>query len=125
MRLEGLGQLKNPMTSSEIEAATFRLAAQCLKRLRYSAPPHRKMRRKWIKVSMGERKAAHAAFTADENVGLKNKRYVYLYLTDDSDSRKNHLCLRQLRVDTGLAPWGSVFRREGGLTSDNLRVYPL
>jgi hypothetical protein len=26
-RLEGLGQLKNPMTSSEIELVTFRLAA--------------------------------------------------------------------------------------------------
>jgi hypothetical protein len=29
-RLEGLGQLKNPMTSSEIELAIFRLVAQCL-----------------------------------------------------------------------------------------------
>jgi hypothetical protein len=29
-RMEGLGQLKNPVTSSGIELATFRLAAQCL-----------------------------------------------------------------------------------------------
>jgi hypothetical protein len=35
MRLEGLGQLKNPMTSSGIEPATFRLAAYCLNQLRY------------------------------------------------------------------------------------------
>jgi hypothetical protein len=28
--LEGLGQLKNPMTSSVIEYATIRLAAYCL-----------------------------------------------------------------------------------------------
>jgi hypothetical protein len=27
VRMEGLGQLKNPMTSSEIEPATFRLVA--------------------------------------------------------------------------------------------------
>jgi hypothetical protein len=27
VRLEGIGQLKNPMTSSEIEPATFRLVA--------------------------------------------------------------------------------------------------
>jgi hypothetical protein len=30
VRLEGIGQLKNPMTSMGIELATFRLAAQCL-----------------------------------------------------------------------------------------------
>jgi hypothetical protein len=30
MRLEGLGQLRNPMTSSGFEPATFRLVAQCL-----------------------------------------------------------------------------------------------
>jgi hypothetical protein len=36
VRLEGLGQLKNLMTSSEIEPATFRLVAQCLNQLRYS-----------------------------------------------------------------------------------------
>jgi hypothetical protein len=30
VRLEGLGQLKNPMISSGIEPATFRLVAQCL-----------------------------------------------------------------------------------------------
>jgi hypothetical protein len=34
--LEGLGQLKNLMTSSGIESATFRLVAQCLNKLRYS-----------------------------------------------------------------------------------------
>jgi hypothetical protein len=35
MRLEGLDQLKNQITSSGIEPATFRLVAQCLKQLRY------------------------------------------------------------------------------------------
>jgi hypothetical protein len=38
MRLEGLGQLKNPMTSSGIEPVTFRLVAQCLNQLRYGVP---------------------------------------------------------------------------------------
>jgi hypothetical protein len=33
--LEGLGQLKNPMTWSGIEPETFRLVAQCLNPLRY------------------------------------------------------------------------------------------
>jgi hypothetical protein len=33
--LEGLGQLKNPMTSSGIETATFRIVAYCLNQLRY------------------------------------------------------------------------------------------
>jgi hypothetical protein len=32
--LEGLGQLKNPMTLSGIEPATFRLVAKCLKQQR-------------------------------------------------------------------------------------------
>jgi hypothetical protein len=34
MRLEGLGQLKNPMTSSGIEHATFQLASFFLTQLR-------------------------------------------------------------------------------------------
>jgi hypothetical protein len=33
--LEGLGQLKNAMTLSDIEPTTFRLVAQCLNQLRY------------------------------------------------------------------------------------------
>jgi hypothetical protein len=36
--LEGLGQLKNPMTS-ELDAATFRLVAYCLNQLRYRVAP--------------------------------------------------------------------------------------
>jgi hypothetical protein len=39
VRLEGLGQLKNPMTSLGIESATCRLVAQCLNQHRYPVPP--------------------------------------------------------------------------------------
>jgi hypothetical protein len=39
VRLEGLGHLKNPMTSSGIEPATFLLVALCLSHLRYRVPP--------------------------------------------------------------------------------------
>jgi hypothetical protein len=35
VRLKGLGQLKNPMTLSGIEPATFRLVAQCLNFLEF------------------------------------------------------------------------------------------
>jgi hypothetical protein len=38
LRLERLGQLKNPMTSSEVEPATFRLVAYCLNQLLYRVP---------------------------------------------------------------------------------------
>jgi hypothetical protein len=38
MRLEGFGKLKNPMTSSGIEPATFRLLARRLNQLRYRVP---------------------------------------------------------------------------------------
>jgi hypothetical protein len=41
VRLEGLGQLKNPMTSSGIEPATFQLVTQCLNQLRYRVPSRR------------------------------------------------------------------------------------
>jgi hypothetical protein len=39
VRLKGLSQLKNPMTSSGIEPATLRLVALCLNQLRYRVPP--------------------------------------------------------------------------------------
>jgi hypothetical protein len=39
MRLEGLGQLKNPMASSGIEPVTYRLVAQCLNQVRYGVSP--------------------------------------------------------------------------------------
>jgi hypothetical protein len=42
VRLEGLGQLKNPMTSSGIEPAASRLVAYCLNQLRYRVPPFSK-----------------------------------------------------------------------------------
>jgi hypothetical protein len=39
VRLEVLGQLRNPMTSSGIEFAPFRLVALCLNQLRYRVFP--------------------------------------------------------------------------------------
>jgi hypothetical protein len=39
VRLVGLSQLKNPMTSSDIEPSTFRFVALCLNQLRYLVPP--------------------------------------------------------------------------------------
>jgi hypothetical protein len=44
---------------------------------------------------------------------------------DNIDCKKYYLCLRPFCVEAGLALWGSVFEREAGLTSVNLRVYPL
>jgi hypothetical protein len=38
VRLEGLGQLKNPVTSG-LELATFWLVTQCLNQLRYRVSP--------------------------------------------------------------------------------------
>jgi hypothetical protein len=38
VRLVGLGEQKNLMTSSGIEPVTFRLAAWCLNQLRYRVP---------------------------------------------------------------------------------------
>jgi hypothetical protein len=38
VRLKGLGQLKNPMTSSGFDPATFLLVAQYLNQLRYRVP---------------------------------------------------------------------------------------
>jgi hypothetical protein len=38
VRLEGLGQLKNPITSSGFDPVIFGLVAQCLNELRYRVP---------------------------------------------------------------------------------------
>jgi hypothetical protein len=43
VRLEGLGQLKIPMTSSGLEPAAFRFVAQCLNQVRYRVPLTRSM----------------------------------------------------------------------------------
>jgi hypothetical protein len=43
VRLGGLDQLKNPMTSSGFEPATFRLVAYCLNQLLYGVPPELKV----------------------------------------------------------------------------------
>jgi hypothetical protein len=40
VRLEGLDQLKNPMTLSGLKPATFRLASQCVNQLLYRVPPY-------------------------------------------------------------------------------------
>jgi hypothetical protein len=40
VRLEGLIPLKNPVSSSGYELATFRLVAQCLFQVRYRVPPN-------------------------------------------------------------------------------------
>jgi hypothetical protein len=38
--LEGFGQLKNPMTSSGNELATYQLVALCINELPYCLPQH-------------------------------------------------------------------------------------
>jgi hypothetical protein len=40
VRLDGFGQLKNPMTSPAIEPVTFQLVAQCLNQPRYRMWPN-------------------------------------------------------------------------------------
>jgi hypothetical protein len=47
----GLGQLKNTMTSSGIDPATFRLVPKFLNQLRYRVPPHMEFR--WIYILWG------------------------------------------------------------------------
>jgi hypothetical protein len=49
LRLEGLDQLKNLMSSSGIETASFRLVAKCLNQLRCCVPPDGSMRHSMIK----------------------------------------------------------------------------
>jgi hypothetical protein len=44
VRMEELDQLKNPVTSSGTEPATFRLVAECLNQLRYRVPPSFKVK---------------------------------------------------------------------------------
>jgi hypothetical protein len=40
VRLEGLDQMRNPITSSGMEPATLRLVAQCLNQLLYPRDPN-------------------------------------------------------------------------------------
>jgi hypothetical protein len=50
VRLEELGKLKDPMTTSGIEPATFRLVAQYLNQLRYRLPPSYKL--SWRRIPL-------------------------------------------------------------------------
>jgi hypothetical protein len=49
--LEGLGQLKNPMTSSGIESATFRLEASLFKKMNVEILLRKQDGLDWIQVA--------------------------------------------------------------------------
>jgi hypothetical protein len=52
VQLEGLSQLKNPMSSSGIEPMTFQFTAQCLNRLHYVMPSYECFTiEKWLSVA--------------------------------------------------------------------------
>jgi hypothetical protein len=65
--LEGLGQLKNPMTLSVFEPATFRLVAECLNQLRYRLP----------QAATGS--SSIIAWTIRNHVCVRTKRFIHLY----------------------------------------------
>jgi hypothetical protein len=58
VRLEGLSKLRNPVTSSGIEPATFQIVAQCLNQLRYRAPLN-------AECQANDRLSNHGAYGAD------------------------------------------------------------
>jgi hypothetical protein len=68
VRLEGLGQMENTVTSSGIEPATFRRVAQCLYKLRYACPsaPFNGYGENLTGVKRLERGAYHSPPSRDE-----------------------------------------------------------
>jgi hypothetical protein len=76
VRLEGLGQLKNPMTSSGIETATFRFVALGLNQLRYHVP---------LKTKSNIFLMAMQRYSSLSDDGVRSKMFQTQYSLVDSD----------------------------------------
>jgi hypothetical protein len=99
VRLEGLGQLKNPVTSLGIDPVTFRLVAQCLNQLRYRVPQGNIVPRKSTYFS-----EEHVAsiFRVEEQVNIPPKHLftfdgLYKKFTSDGfNFARENQCIRKI-----------------------------
>jgi hypothetical protein len=107
VRLEGSGQLKNPMTSSGLEPATFRLVAQCLSQLRYRySRPNNVRRTIWTDSRPTPKKLNYVTWQVEDT------QIMWLYL----NAQQSYPCAvtllvfrkHQLRLQPGFKSWGSL-----------------
>jgi hypothetical protein len=89
VRLEGLGQLKNPVTSSGNEPATFRLVTYCPNQLRYRVPPFISLR--------------HILILWRVHCSVTNNNRLWIGLLDLTTASftitRNHNQLQELRIN--------------------------
>jgi hypothetical protein len=99
LRLEVLGKLKNPMTASGIEPATFRLVTYCINQLRYRVPP-------WLRVA-----SYYIVIDVSEDIHRRTtsrKAVIFIPSSRETEMFRTRVMVVKCKSPTMVAVWYSM-----------------